>query len=134
MAATAEGVLSAKVVAENGLSLGENGIGMSLASADAAGAIPAEMFTKLTNIAANAQVNTLEGITIAGVLAEINEAKQVDIPMATTAAAGVVKSSEGDNEINVAATGVMSLNRVGVSKLFVESDSVLVLDGGNSGT
>jgi hypothetical protein len=131
---TTEGVLATKVVAENGLSLGENGIGMSLASADAAGAMPAEMFTKVSNIAANAQVNTLEGITIAGVLAEINEAKQVDIPIATTAAAGVVKSSEGDNEINVAATGVMSVNRVGVSKLFVEEETTLILDGGNSRT
>ena len=110
------------------------GIAMGLASADAAGAMSAEMFTKVSNIAANAQVNTLEGITIAGVLAEINEAKQVDIPMATTSAAGVVKSSEGDNEINVAATGVMSVNRVGVSKLFVESETTLILDGGNSGT
>ena len=133
VAATAEGVLSAKVVAENGLSLGENGIAMGLASADAAGAMSAEMFTKVSNIAANAQVNTLEGITIAGVLAEINEAKQVDIPVATTAAAGVVKASEGDNEINVAATGVMSVNRVGVSKLFVEPESELILDGGTAG-
>ena len=91
------------------------------------------MFTKVSNIAANAQVNTLEGITIAGVLTEINDAKQVDIPVATTAAAGVVKASEGDNEINVAATGVMSVNRIGVSKLFVESDNVLVLDGGTAG-
>lgn len=131
---TTEGVLATKVVAENGLSLGENGIAMGLASADAAGAMSSEMFTKLSNIAANAQVNTLEGITIAGVLAEINDAKQVDIPVATTAAAGVVKASEGDNEINVAATGVMSINRVGVSKLFVEPETTLILDGGNSGT
>lgn len=130
---TTEGVLATKVVAENGLSLGENGIAMGLASADAAGAMSSEMFTKLSNIAANAQVNTLEGITIAGVLAEINDAKQVDIPVATTAAAGVVKASEGDNEINVAATGVMSINRVGVSKLFVEPETTLILDGGTAG-
>ena len=130
---TTEGVLTTKVVAENGLSLGENGIAMGLASADAAGAMSAEMFTKVSNIAANAQVNTLEGITIAGVLAEINEAKQVDIPMATTAAAGVVKASEGDNEINVSATGIMSVNRVGVSKLFVEAETTLILDGGTAG-
>lgn len=134
VAATEEGVLSAKVVAENGLSLGDNGIALGLASADAAGAMSSEMFTKVSNIAENAQVNKLEGITIAGVLADINDAKQVDIPMATTAAAGVVKASEGDNEINVAATGIMSVNRVGVSKLFVEPETTLILDGGTAET
>lgn len=134
VAATTEGVLSAKVVAENGLSLGENGIAMGLASADTAGAMSAEMFTKLTNIAENAQVNKLEGITIAGVLAEINDAKQVEIPYATTSAAGVVKASEANNEINVSAAGIMSVNKVGVSKLFVEPETTLILDGGNSGT
>lgn len=94
----------------------------------------AEEHVKLSNIAENAQVNKLEGITIAGVLAEINEAKQVEIPYATTSAAGVVKASEADNEINVSAAGIMSVNKVGVSKLFVEAETTLILDGGNSGT
>lgn len=131
---TTEGVLATKVVAENGLSLGENGIAMGLASADAAGAMSAEMFTKVSNIAANAQVNVIEGALIGGVEATINEAKQVEIPVASTTAFGVVKSSEADNGIAVAADGTMSVNKVGVSKLFVEPDNVLVLDGGNSGT
>ena len=131
---TTEGVLATKVVAENGLSLGENGIAMGLASADAAGAMSAEMFTKVSNIAANAQVNVIEGALIGGVEATINEAKQVEIPVASTTAFGVVKSSEADNGVAVAADGTMSVNRVGVSKLFVEPDNVLVLDGGNSGT
>lgn len=130
---TTEGVLATKVVAENGLSLGENGIAMGLASADAAGAMSAEMFTKVSNIAANAQVNVIEGALIGGVEATINEAKQVEIPAASTTAFGVVKSSEADNGIAVAADGTMSVNKVGVSKLFVESDSVLVLDGGTAG-
>ena len=131
---TTEGVLATKVVAENGLSLGENGIAMGLASADAAGAMSAEMFTKVSNIAANAQVNVIEGALVGGVEATINEAKQVEIPVASTTAFGVVKSSEADNGIAVAADGTMSVNKVGVSKLFVEPDNVLVLDGGNSGT
>lgn len=134
VAATTEGVLSAKVVAENGLSLGENGIAMGLASADAAGAMSSEMFTKVSNIAANAQVNTIEGALVGGVKATINEAKQVEIPIASATAFGVIKSSEADNGIAVAADGTMSVNKVGVSKLFVEPDNVLVLDGGNSGT
>lgn len=132
VAATTEGVLSAKIVAENGLSLGENGIAMGLASADVAGAMSAEMFTKVSNIAENAQVNVIEGALIGGVKATINEAKQIEIPVASTSAFGVVKSSEADNAIAVAADGSMSVNKVGVSKLFVEPESELILDGGNS--
>lgn len=130
---TTEGVLATKIVAENGLSLGENGIAMGLANADAAGAMSSEMFTKLTNIAANAEVNTVTGALVGGVEATINEAKQIEIPVASTTAFGVVKSSEADNGIAVAADGTMSVNKVGVSKLFVEPDSVLVLDGGTAG-
>lgn len=131
---TEEGVLTVKVKAANGLSLTDEGIILSTASNDAAGAMTAEEHVKLSNIAENAQVNKLEGITIAGVLAEINEAKQVEIPYATTSVAGVVKASEANNEINVSAAGIMSVNKVGVSKLFVEPETTLILDGGNSGT
>lgn len=131
---TEEGVLTVKVKAANGLSLTDEGIILSPASNDAAGAMTAKEHVKLSNIAENAQVNKLEGITIAGVLAEINDAKQVEIPYASTSAAGVVKASEGDNEINVSAAGIMSVNKVGVSKLFVESETTLILDGGNSET
>ena len=134
LSVTTEGVLATKVVAENGLSLGENGIAMGLASADAAGAMSAEMFTKLTNIAANAEVNTVTGALVGGVEATINEAKQIEIPVASTTAFGVVKSSEADNGVAVAADGTMSVNKVGVSKLFVEEGNVLILDGGNSET
>lgn len=134
VSATKEGILTVKVKAANGLSLTDEGIVLSAASNDAAGAMTAEEHVKLSNIAENAQVNKLEGITIAGVLAEINEAKQVEIPYATTSAAGVVKASEANNEINVSAAGIMSVNKVGVSKLFVEPETTLILDGGNSGT
>lgn len=130
---TEEGILTVKVKAANGLSLTDEGIILSMASNDAAGAMTAEEHVKLSNIAENAQVNKLEGITIAGVLAEINEAKQIEIPYASTSAAGVVKASEADNEINVSATGVMSVNKVGVSKLFVEAETTLILDGGTAG-
>ena len=133
LSVTTEGVLATKVVAENGLSLGENGIAMGLASADAAGAMPSEMFTKLTNIAANAEVNTVTGALVGGVEATINEAKQIEIPVASTSAFGVVKSSEADNGIAVAADGTMSVNKVGVSKLFVEPETTLILDGGTAG-
>ena len=134
VSATKEGILTVKVKAENGLSLTDDGIVLATASNSAAGAMTAEEHIKLSNIAENAQVNKLEGITIAGVLAEINDAKQVEIPYASTSAAGVVKASEADNEINVSAAGIMSVNKVGVSKLFVEAETTLILDGGNSGT
>lgn len=131
VAATEEGVLSAKVVVANGLSLGDNGIAMGLASADAAGAMSAEMFTKVSNIAENAQVNVIEGALIGGAAATINEAKQIGIPVAGTAF-GVVKSSEADNGVAVAADGTMSVNKVGVSKLFVETGNELILNGGTA--
>ena len=131
VAATEEGVLSAKVVAANGLSLGDNGIAMGLASADAAGAMSAEMFTKVSNIAENAEVNVVTGALVGGVEATINDAKQIEIPVAGTAF-GVVKSSEADNGVAVAADGTMSVNKVGVSKLFVETGNELILDGGTA--
>lgn len=132
VAATTEGILSAKIVAENGLSLGENGIALGLASADAAGAMSAEMFTKVSNIAENAQVNVIEGALIGGTAATINEAKQIEIPVADASNFGVVKSSEVDNGVAVAADGTMSVNKVGVSKLFVEPENELILDGGTA--
>ena len=131
---TEEGVLAAKVVAENGLNLGDNGIALGLASASAAGAMSAEMFTKVSNIAENAEVNVVTGALVGGVEATINDAKQIEIPVADVSNFGVVKSSEADNGVAVAADGTMSINKVGVSKLFVENDTTLILDGGTSET
>ena len=52
-------VISAKVVAANGLSVGTAGIAMALASATANGAMSKEQFTKLGEIADNATANTI---------------------------------------------------------------------------
>ena len=52
-------VVSAKVVAANGLSVGTSGIAMALASATANGAMSKEQFTKLGEIADNATANTI---------------------------------------------------------------------------
>ena len=57
-------VISAKVVAENGLSVGTTGIAMALASGTANGAMSSDQFTKLGGIADNATANT---ITLNGV-------------------------------------------------------------------
>ena len=91
------------------------------------------MMAGMVLLAANAQVNVIEGALVGGVEATINEAKQVEIPVASTTAFGVVKSSEADNGVAVAADGTMSVNKVGVSKLFVEPESELILDGGTAG-
>lgn len=57
-------VISAKVVAANGLSVDASGIAMALASATANGAMSSDQFTKLGGIADNATANT---ITLNGV-------------------------------------------------------------------
>ena len=57
-------VVSAKVVAANGLSVGASGIAMALASGTANGAMSSAQFTKLGGIADNATANT---ITLNGV-------------------------------------------------------------------
>lgn len=129
--ATIEGVLGVKVVAENGLSATDNGIAMALVSVDTAGAMSAEQFTKLANIASGAQVNIVEGAMLGGQAAEINESKQIVIPVAG-GFLGLVKSSEADNSVKVAADGTMEINRVSTTKLYVPAGDELILYGGNA--
>jgi hypothetical protein len=131
LAIDGEGVLSVPVVEDNGLTLGENGIALAIASDSNAGALSAEMFTKLKGVETGAQENKIESIMLAGTLAEIT-GKQVSIPYATELLAGLVHSSTADNEIAVAEDGTMSLNRVSVEKLFVPEDMEFILDGGNA--
>lgn len=52
-------VISVKVVAENGLSVGADGVKMGLASADANGAMSSSDFSKLAGIDAGATANTI---------------------------------------------------------------------------
>lgn len=127
-----EGVLSAKVKAGNGLSLGEDGIAMAVATADTAGAMSAEMYVKLSNVETGAQVNTIEGVLIGEDVATINEERKVVIPVATDTAFGVVKSAQDMNTIAVDTEGVMTVNRVGVSKLANEEGTELVLNCGKA--
>lgn len=56
---SATNVVSAKVVAANGLSVGASGIAMALASGTENGAMSKEQFTKLGEIADNATANTI---------------------------------------------------------------------------
>ena len=130
--ATTEGVLSAKVKAGNGLSLGVDGIEMAAASADAAGAMSAEMFLKLSNIEAEAQKNVVVGALIGTDVAEINEDKRIVVPVATAEKFGTVKSAADNNKVAVGEDGTMTINNVGVSKLTNEEGTELVLNCGNA--
>ena len=131
LAIDAEGVLSVPVVEANGLALGDDGIALAIASATSAGALSAEMFTKLSNIETGAQENKIESVLLAGTLAEIN-GKQITIPYADETVAGLVRGSAEDNKIAVADDGTMSLNRVSVEKLFVPEGVEFILNGGNA--
>lgn len=126
-----EGVLNVKVVAKNGLSATDNGIAMALATTDSAGAMSAEQFTKLANIASNAQVNIVEGVLFGDQVAEINKDKQIIIPVASEFL-GLVKSSDTDNSVKVAADGTMEINRVSTTKLYIPEGDELILFGGSA--
>ena len=130
----ADGVVSAKVKAGNGLSVGEEGIVLATATDAAAGAMTAEEHVKLSNIEEGAQRNVVVGALVGGTAVTINENKQLVIGYADEERAGVVKSSsaEAKNKIRVETDGTMSLNAVGVSKLTNEDDCELVLNCGNA--
>ena len=130
----ADGVASVKVNAANanGLSVDASGLAFGLATEDTAGAMSAEQYVKLANIAAGAQVNAVNGMLIGEEAAEIDENKMIVLPFATAEKPGVVKSSEADNGILVAEDGTMSVNRISTSKLFVPEGEELVLNGGTA--
>lgn len=89
-------VVSAKVVAENGLSVDENGIKLALASTNAAGAMSKEDKTKLDAVAEGAQVNVIEGVQVNGVDLAIDENKKVNVtmPTVTTEADGLMTAAD----------------------------------------
>ena len=130
----ADGVVSAKVKAGNGLSVGEEGIVLATATDAAAGALTAEEHVKLSNFEEGAQRNVVVGALVGGTAVTINENKQLVIGYADEERAGVVKSSsaEAKNKIRVETDGTMSLNAVGVSKLTNEDDCELILNCGNA--
>lgn len=87
--------------------------------------------TKLEGIAAGAQVNVIEGFSIAGAaITPVN--KVVDLPIATQTKLGVVLSSAAENKVSVATDGTMEVNSINVNKLAQTEGDVLILDGGTS--
>lgn len=115
----------------NGLKKTATGLALDLATADNAGAMSPIMVTKLAAIDEGAQVNVVEGALLDGIAATI-ENKQIIIPTATAAAAGLVYSSDAADGVAVAEDGTMSVNSLSTSKLYVPTGEELVLNCGNA--
>ena len=97
-------VVSAKVVAGNGLSLDSNGIAMAAASSAGAGAMSASDYDKLAGIASGAQVNTLEGVQVNGTDLTADGNKKVNV----TVTSGTNNGTIAVNGSDVAVTGLKS--------------------------
>lgn len=76
-----------------------------------------------------AQVNVIEIIKANGVALEVGSDKSVNIPAATAAALGLAQADGDTIEAN---NGVFSVKSVGISKVYVEDGTELVLNGGNA--
>ena len=79
----------------------------------------------------DSQANVIESVSVAGTLLDIVD-KQVNIPVATVDAHGVVKSSADENKVAVAADGTMEVNSLNVNKLVQADGEYLVMNGGNA--
>lgn len=90
-----------------------------------------EIYDYITNLDVQNPENKINGISIEGNLLEIVD-KIIEIPLANYIQAGVVKSSDSVNKIQVDEDGTMEVNSVGISKIVQEDDVTLVLDSGDS--
>lgn len=86
----------------------------------------------LLGIETGAQVNVIEQITLAGGASVDIVDKVANIPLATAAEAGLVKSSNAVNKIAIGTDGTMEVNSLNVNKLVQDEGDVIVLNGGNS--
>lgn len=77
----------------------------------------------------SAQTNVIEIIKANGTALEIGADKSVNIPAATASSLGLVKVDDSTIE---AVDGVISVKSVGISKVYVEDGTELVLNGGNA--
>ena len=75
------------------------------------------------------QTNVIEIIKANGTALTIGADKSVNIPAATASALGLVKVDDSTIE---AVDGVISVKSVGISKVYVEDGTELVLNGGNA--
>ena len=86
--------------------------------------------TKLAGISSGAQANVIEHVKINGGELEVTD-KAVDIPIAGEHL-GVIKSSDGENEVSVSAEGVATVAKVNVNTLVQTTGETLILNGGSS--
>lgn len=129
---TASATVLGGVKAGENVAIDENGaISVPAASATNAGVLAAADYVKLQNLPANAQENVVVGALLNGEAATVNEEKQIVIPLAAETA-GLVVSSEENNQVKVAEDGKMEVNSLSVSRLEQAADEVLVLFGGNA--
>lgn len=77
----------------------------------------------------SAQANVIEIIKANGTALAIGADKSVNIPAATASALGLAQADGDTIEAN---NGVFSVKSVGISKVYVEDGTELVLNGGNS--
>lgn len=75
------------------------------------------------------QANVIEIIKANGTALAIGADKSVNIPAATASALGL---AQADGDTIVANNGVFSVGSVGISKVYVEDGTELVLNGGNA--
>lgn len=96
------------------------------------GLMSAEEETKLANIAAGAQVNVLEGVTVAGAALTPDANKIVNIPFATNTTYGVVQGDQAVNAVMINSSNKMEVHSLNVNKLVQDENTVLILNGGNA--
>ena len=106
-------VVSAKVVAANGLSVDGNGIAMALATSGASGAMSADDKAKLDGIANGAQVNVLEGVKVNNTDLTIDGEKKVNLTVTSGSANGTIAVNGHDVDV----TGLESAAFVTVESL-----------------
>lgn len=76
-------------------------------------------------------LDLIKGASIEGELLEIVD-NFIEIPLANYIQAGVVKSSDSVNKIQVEKDGTMTVHSLGISKLVQEDDITIVLDSGDA--
>lgn len=123
--------VAAEIADDTTIKAEEGKLVAQLATADNAGIISAEDFTKIQNIEAGAQVNKIEKIMLGDEEAEITE-KTITLPIATGALLGLVKGSDEDNKIRVEEDGTMVVNRISAMKIYVDAEDELILSGGGA--
>lgn len=86
--------------------------------------------TKITGLP-EALAEKLKGVTLGTTPIAIKEGVAT-IPIATTEALGVVKSSNAENEVAITENGTMTVNSINLNKLVQTPGTELVLNGGNA--